>query len=210
MVIYNKYFHNQRAASMVQSDYFAISSGKISAWDEAIKTYSEEIGWDWRLVASLIYQESRFNPKARSWAGAYGLMQLMPSTAVRFGVSRNSPPEEQIRAGIEFLKWLDDRFREQIPDDQERIKFILASYNIGPGHIIDAMSLAEKFGKDSKLWDHNVDEYLLKKSNPVFYRDPVVKYGYCRGIETLDYVNQVLDRYEHYRNIIPLASDSSG
>ena len=85
-VIYNKYFQNQRTATMVQSDYFTISSGKISAWDDVIMKYSHEIGWDWRLVASLIYQESRFDPHARSWAGAYGLMQLMPATAARFGL----------------------------------------------------------------------------------------------------------------------------
>ncbi len=209
-VIYNKYFQNKRTAGMVQSDFFAISSGKISAWDEIIKKYSGDIGWDWLLVASLIYQESRFDPGARSWAGAYGLMQLMPSTATRFGLSVNSSPEDQIRAGTEFIKWLDERFREEIPDEKERIKFILASYNIGPGHVFDAMSLAEKFGKDSRLWDENVDEYLLNKSKPVFYNDPVVKYGYCRGIETYNYVIEVLDRYEHYRNIIPDASDRRG
>jgi membrane-bound lytic murein transglycosylase F len=208
--IYNKYFWNKRTASMVQSDFFAISSGKISTWDEIIKKYSNDIGWDWRLVSSLIYQESRFDPEARSWAGAYGLMQLMPTTATRFGVSENSSPEEQIRAGTEFIKWLDERFREEIPDEQERIKFILASYNIGPGHIFDAMNLADKFGKNSKLWDDNVDEYLLQKSKPAFYNDPVVRYGYCRGIDTYNFVIEVLDRYEHYRNIIPDDSDHRG
>ena len=209
-LIYSKYFQNPRTATIMQSDFYTISSGKISPWDDAIKKYSKEIGWDWRLVASLIYQESKFDPRARSWAGAYGLMQLMPTTARRYGLSGSSSPEEQIRAGIEFIKWLDERFREQIPDEQERIKFILASYNIGPGHIFDAMSLADKFGKNSRLWDANVGEYLLKKSNPVFYRDPVVKYGYCRGRETLNYVTRVLERYEHYRNIIPDLSSGSG
>ena len=202
--IYNKYFRSQRSAVIVQSDYFAISSGKISQYDEAIIKYAREIGWDWRLVASLIYQESRFNPKANSWAGAYGLMQLMPTTARRFGVSRNSPPEEQIRAGVSFIKWLDNRFSDEISDKQERIKFILGSYNAGPGHVFDAMNLADKYGKDPRIWSKNVEEYLLKKSNPAFYRDPVVKYGYCRGWETYNYVIQVLDRYEHYKNFIPV------
>ncbi len=207
--IYDKYFRSQRSAAMVQSDYFAISSGKISQYDEAIKKYAGEIGWDWRLVASLIYQESRFNPKAYSWAGAHGLMQLMPTTARRFGVSRSSPPEEQIRAGISFIKWLDNRFSDEIPDEQERIKFILGSYNAGPGHVFDAMNLADKYGKDSRIWSENVDEYLLKKSNPAFYRDPVVKYGYCRGRETYNYVIQVLERYEHYKNFIPVKSEET-
>jgi len=201
-VIYNKYFRNQKSAEIVKSDYFTISSGKISPYDQAIRRYSEQIGWDWRLVASVIYQESRFDPNALSWAGAYGLMQLMPTTARRFGVTRNSSPEQQIRAGIQFIKWLNDRFKEQISVEDERIKFILASYNVGYGHIVDAMNLAEKNGKDPEVWDNNVDEFLIKKSNPKYYRDPVVRYGYCRGIETYNYVRDVLERYEHYKNII--------
>jgi len=201
-VIYNKYFRNQRSYEMVTSDYFSLSSGKISAYDEAIKKYSEQIGWDWRLLASMIYQESRFDPHAQSWAGAYGLMQLMPNTAKRFGVKLDSPPEQHIRAGADFIKWLNNRFIEKVPDEQERIKFILASYNIGYGHIEDAMKLAGKYGKNSQVWDKNVDEFLMMKSNPKYYMDPVVKYGYCRGIETYNFVSEVLARYTDYKNII--------
>jgi membrane-bound lytic murein transglycosylase F len=193
-VIYNKYFRNQRSYEMVTSDYFSLASGKISAYDEAIKKYSEQIGWDWRLLASMIYQESRFDPEAQSWAGAYG--------ARRFGVERNSPPEQHIRGGVEFIKWLDSRFREKVPDEQERIKFILASYNIGYGHIEDAMKLTEKYGKNPRIWDKNVEEFLMMKSIPKYYMDPVVKYGYCRGTETYNFVNEVLARYTDYKNII--------
>lgn len=201
-VIYNKYFRNQRSSQIVSSDYFSLTSGKISAYDPLIKKYSKQIGWDWRLLASVIYQESRFDPNAESWAGAFGLMQLMPNTARRFGVDRNSPPEQHIRAGVEFIQWLNDRFKVKIPDEQERIKFILASYNIGYGHIEDAMNLAEKNGKDPGIWDKNVDEFLMMKSNPKYYLDPVVKYGYCRGIETYNFVSEVLARYNDYKNII--------
>ncbi len=201
-VIYNKYFKNQRSASIVKSDLFTLSSGKISVYDDHIKVYSEHIGWDWRLLASMMYQESRFDPGARSWAGAFGLMQLMPVTARRFGINMNSPARDQINAGTQFIRWLDKRFITSIPDKEERIKFILASYNVGPGHVFDAIRLADKNGKDPKKWHDSVDEYLLKKSNPQYYLDPVVKYGYCRGTETIKYVNQVLDRYDHYKNII--------
>jgi membrane-bound lytic murein transglycosylase F len=187
---------------MITSDYFSLASGKISAYDQAIKKYSDQIGWDWRLLAAMIYQESRFDPNAQSWAGAFGLMQLMPNTAKRFGVERNSPPDQHIRAGAEFIQWLNDRFKDKIPDEQERIKFILASYNIGYGHIFDAMNLAEKYGKDPKIWDKNVDEFLMMKSNPKYYMDPVVKYGYCRGIETYNFVSEVLERFTDYKNII--------
>ncbi len=201
-VIYNKYFRNRRSADIVKSDLFALSSGKISEYDEYIQRYSQEIGWDWRLVASLIYQESRFDPSARSWAGAYGLMQLMPSTARRFGISPKSPPGEQIRAGTEFIAWLDIHFKSAVPDPEERIKFILAAYNVGPGHIFDAITLAGKMGLDPEVWYGNVETALLKKSDPKYYRDPDVNYGYARGRETYDFVIQVLERYEHYKNLI--------
>jgi len=202
--IYNKYFKNPRSVRIVESDFYAQSSGKVSVYDDHIKKYSEEIDWDWRLLASLIYQESRFKPHVKSWAGAYGLMQLMPTTAKRFGVNKKSRPEKHIKAGVDFIKWLDDRFENRgIDDDEEKIKFILASYNVGLGHILDARRLAEKNGKNPDVWEDNVDEYILKKSNPKYYNDPVVKYGYCRGSETYNYVYQILDRYEHYKNIIP-------
>ena len=124
-------------------------------------------------------------------------------------VSRSSSASRQIKAGTDFISWLDNRFIDDISDPEERVKFILASYNVGPGHIFDAMTLARKYGKDPKKWEDNVNEYLLKKSNPVYYRDPDVKYGYARGIETYNYVKEVLERYEHYKNIIEEASDES-
>jgi membrane-bound lytic murein transglycosylase F len=201
-VIYNKYFDNQHSVSIVKSDYYALGSGKISKYDEVIKRECEKIEWDWRLVSSMVYQESRFNPNAVSWAGAFGLMQLMPRTASRFGVGRKSSPESHIRAGVNFIKWLDNRFDDEITDPVERTKFVLASYNVGKGHVDDARRLAEKYGDDPNVWDDNVELWLLNKSQANYYRDPVVKYGYARGIETYNYVKQVIDRYEHYKNII--------
>lgn len=199
--IYAKYYNNRRSAQIVESDFFTINSGRISEYDELIKQYSKEIGWDWRLIASMIYQESRFRPYAKSWAGAFGLMQLMPSTAKRYGVNYNSSPQKQIQAGISFIKWLDKRF-DHIEDEGEKIKFILASYNVGPGHVYDARNLAIKDGANPDVWDGSVDKYLLSKSDPKVYRNPAVKYGYCRGTETYKYVRDILERYEHYRNMI--------
>lgn len=201
-VIYNKYFRNQHTVNMVSSDYYVLGSGKISMYDDVVKRESERIGWDWRLVSSMIYQESRFNPNAVSWAGAFGLMQLMPATAGRFGVSRTSSPESHIRAGVSFIKWLDKRFEDEIPDPDERVKFVLAAYNVGKGHVDDARRLAEKYGDDPNVWEGSVGKWLLNKSQPKYYRDPVVKHGYARGVETTNYVVQVMDRYEHYKNIV--------
>jgi membrane-bound lytic murein transglycosylase F len=201
-ILYNKYFENRQTNRSIQSDYYTLGRGKISQYDDIIKLESDKIGWDWRLLASVIYQESRFNPEAVSWAGAFGLMQLMPTTATSYGITKDSSPEEQIRAGVSFINWLDDRFKDVITDPNERIKFVLASYNIGLGHIQDARRLAERYESDPNTWYGSVDEWLMKKADPVYYSDPVVKHGYARGIETHNFVKDILDRYEHYRNIV--------
>lgn len=200
--LYNKYFRNSRTINYARSEYHSISGGKISPYDKLIKKYSELIDWDWRLLASLIYQESRFYPDARSWAGAFGLMQLMPHTAQKYGVDSLSPPEEQIKAGVKFIKLLDKQFLNKIEDKEERTKFVLASYNAGIAHVYDARRLAKKYDKDPNLWNENVDYYLLNKSKPEFYQDSVVKYGYCRGSEPYNFVYDILERFHHYQNVI--------
>lgn len=205
-VLFDKYFENSRSNTIVKSDYYALSTGKVSPWDKLIKIYSDSINWDWRLLASLICQESRFEPYVRSWAGAYGLMQLMPATGKRFGINITSSPGNNIKAGTMYIEWLQQIFEPKIPDETERYRFILASYNAGPGHILDAMKLAEKHGKDPRIWEGNVAEWLLKKSDPQYYNDTVVKNGYFRGKESIAFVNEILERYEHYKNIIPSES----
>ncbi len=201
-LLYNKYFKSKKASSRIKSQYMSISGGKISPYDQTIRRYSEIPNYDWRLVASMIYQESRFNPRVVSWAGAFGIMQLMPGTANYFGVSRASSPQMHIRAGCQFLDYLDRQFEDELPDKNERRKFVLASYNCGIGHVRDARRLAEKYGKNPDVWDTQVDSMLLWKSDPKYYLDPVVKYGYCRGQEPFDYVKEVMNRYEHYKNVI--------
>lgn len=200
--IYAKYFKNSRSKHIVRSDYFSLGSGNISRWDEYFKQYSDSINWDWRLLASLVLQESRFDPDVESWAGAYGLMQLMPSTGEQFGIDIYSSPENNIRAGIKYIQWLQQLFEDKVDDEEERLKFILASYNVGPGHVLDARQLARKHGRDPEVWDDNVAYYLLRKSDPEFYHDPVVEHGFCRGEEPYFYVIQVLNRYEHYKNFL--------
>jgi len=200
--IYNKYFKNPRSVFIAKSQYHSISGGKISRFDEEIKKHSKIIDWDWRLLASLIYQESQFRVDAKSWVGAFGLMQLMPNTANKYGVDSLSPPEDHIEAGVKFLSLLDKQFIEKIENTKQRKKFVLASYNAGIAHVYDARRLAEKNNKDPNIWDENVDYYLLNKSKPEFYRDSIVKYGYCRGEETYNFVSEIFERYEHYKNVI--------
>jgi len=126
----------------------------------------------------------------------------MPATAEKFGVDTLSPPVENIEAGVKFLKWLDAQFEEMIEDERERQKFVMAAYNVGIAHVFDAMRLAEKYDKNPDVWDDNVDYFLLNKSNPKYYTDSVVYYGYARGEETYKFVHEILDRYDHYKNVI--------
>lgn len=201
-ILYHKYFTNRHTYRSIHSEHYTLGSGKISPFDTAIKKESERIGWDWRLLASLIYQESRFNPEAVSWAGAFGLMQLMPITAKSYGITAESTPEEQIRAGASFIRWLDEQLKKVIDDPEERIKFVLASYNIGLGHIQDARRLAERYDSDPNVWFDSVDKWLLRKSEPEYYTDQVVRHGFARGTETYNFVRDIMDRYEHYKNIV--------
>ena len=202
-VIYKKYFTNRYAfKKRVTSDYFSNTGGGISKYDDLIKKYSELVGWDWRLGSSLVYQESQFNPNTKSWAGAVGLMQLMPNTAKQVGITNLKNPEQNIKGGFKYLAYLDNLWKETITDSTERIKFVLASYNVGPGHITDARNLTEKYEGDPNIWFDNVEVYLKLKSKPKYYNDEVVKRGYARGRETVKYVKEILERYGQYKQLI--------
>ena len=199
--LYHKYFESPRIAERMESDFHSLGGGRISPYDDIIRQVAEEHHWDWRLIASIIYSESRFNPEAGSWAGAYGLMQLMPNTAEAFGIENYELPKQNITGGVMFLDWLNNQLKESLPDSTERINFVLAAYNIGLGHVDDARRLAEKYGKDPDIWKNNVEEFLLKKSIEKYYRDSVVQWGYCRGQEAINYVSQVNENFNHYLNV---------
>ena len=201
--IYDRYFESTKDFKRrLESEYFSLTGSKISQYDDLIKDYALTLNWDWRLLAAIIYQESQFKPNRTSWAGAKGLMQLMPATAKRFGVEDVSDARSNVRAGVEYLKWLDGYWSDEIVNNKERLKFVLASYNIGPGHIKDARSLAIKYGADPNVWFDNVETYLLKKSEAKYYKDEVVLLGYARGKETYKYVREILDRYDQYKRLI--------
>lgn len=202
-IIYKRYFESPRASLFrAKSDFSSIGGNKISRYDEQIKQGADSLSWDWLLLASQIYQESKFDPNAKSWAGAQGLMQVMPATGKNYGVKNLYDPHQSIKAGVNYLRYLDKVWAKTIRDSTERIKFVMASYNVGLGHVIDARELARKYGKDPLVWDDNVEYYLLMKSNPKFFRDSVVKSGYCRGREPVNYVRDILGRYEQYKQLV--------
>lgn len=201
--IYDRYFKSSKASlRRVHSDYSTLVGHQLSPYDNLIKKGALELGWDWELLAALIFQESKFDPKADSWVGAKGLLQLMPATAKQFGAADPEDPQQGISAGVKYLKWLDEFWQPKVPDDEERVKFILGSYNVGQGHVLDARKLSTKYGKDSTIWEDNVAYYLLKKSEPEFYNDPVVSAGYCRGREPVYYVEEILYRAEQYKQLM--------
>jgi len=198
-VVYNKYFKNlKRSANRSYSEFSSVGGDKLSPFDDEIKVTASEIGWDWKLLAALIYQESKFDPNVKSWAGAKGLMQMMEPTAHEFGAKNLFDPNQSLEAGGNYIIWLQRAFKKHVPDSVERQKYILASYNVGIGHMQDAIKLTEKYGGDPTKWEGNVEKYLLLKSQKKYYNDPVVKYGYCRGEEPVNYVREILERYQQY------------
>lgn len=195
-----RYFEISKA--IPHSPILSLREGKISHFDHLFKKYAPEIDWDWRLLASLAYTESNFDTTAVSWAGARGLMQLMPATARAMGVppGKEQDAEESIKAAVKYIAATTRSF-SKIPKE-ERINFVLASYNSGIGHVLDAMALAEKYGKDKYVWRDNVENFILLKSNEEYFTDPVCKNGYFRGIETYNFVRDITARYEQYKKKI--------
>ena len=177
------------------------AGGVISHYDGFFQRYASTIRWDWRLLAAQCYQESTFDPKARSWAGACGLMQIMPGTADHLGLSRANiyDPEQNIAAAVRYLAELERNFSD-IREHSERTKFVLAAYNGGHFHIRDAMALARKNGRNTNSW-REVESFVLGLSQPQYYNDPVVKNGYMRGSETVDYVRKIHERWNGYRGV---------
>lgn len=194
-------FSTQSIHRHVYAPMLNTQAGIISNYDHLFKRYAPIARWDWRLLAAQCYQESCFDPKAYSWAGAKGLMQIMPETARHLGLAESEvyEPEQNIYAAVRYINELNSHFTD-IRNPEERKFFVLASYNGGFFHIRDAMALAKKNGKNPHKWIH-VAEYVLKLSTPEYYNDPVVKYGYMRGSETDNYVSAIYSRWQKYRGV---------
>jgi membrane-bound lytic murein transglycosylase F len=183
-----------------------IRQGTISKYDALIKQYALKEEFDWKLIAAIIHQESRFRPQIKSPVGAYGLMQLMPSVAKTYKINftKLSSPELNIATGTKYLRWIYNHFDKPGFSEEDKIKFSLAAYNAGIGHIHDARALATKYKLNPNVWSDNVEVMLLNKSTHKYYTDPVVKHGHCRGFETRIYVRNIMQYYEHYLNFLPV------
>lgn len=182
-----------------------IRKGVISHYDSIIQRHARTHRFDWKLIAAIIHQESRFRPNIVSPVGAYGLMQLMPSVAQTYHINfkKLSSPDLNIGTGTKYFRWIYNHFDKPEYTNEDKIKFSLAAYNAGIGHIIDAKALATKYSLNPYVWDENVEDMLLKKGTKKYYSDPVVKFGHCRGFETQVYVRNIMQYYEHYQNFVP-------
>jgi membrane-bound lytic murein transglycosylase F len=201
-LLYKKYYNNRsQHGKRINDESFTMNSGQLTPYDETLKKYAPQIPWDWELVAALIYQESKFNNSALGWGNSFGVMQFMPLTGAKYGVDSTSSAQENIKAGVKYIRYLSRMWEDKIEDSTERIKYVLASYNVGPGHVFDAYRLAQKYNKNPQLWK-DVSYFLKNKSKPKYYKDEVVKHGYCKGHITYKYVKEIMERYQHYKTAI--------
>ncbi len=178
------------------------SAGILSPYDQVIKKVADSTDMDWKILTAIIAQESKFNPNSKSWAGAVGLMQILPRFSEVKEVSRLYDPEVNLYEGVRILK---EHLRHySYMDTTDRWKFTLAAYNAGQGHVADARRLAIDQNRDPNEWE-NVADALLKLMQRRYYKD--ARYGFCRGIETVNYVREIYNRYETYKTIMALAEN---
>ncbi len=195
-VTYNKYFKSRRSVQrLARGRVVDALKGQISPYDKLVRKYSNRYGFDWRLVTAQMYQESKFNPKAKSHVGARGLMQLMPRTAKSMGIKNSVDPASSIRGGVKYLDWLRDRFDASLPISA-RTWFTLAAYNAGAGHVQDARRLAGQIGLDSNRWFGHTEQAMLLLSKRHYAKK--ARYGFVNGREPVNYVRDIRQRFEAY------------
>lgn len=193
----NRYYRRYRGISISSPGGASV----LSPYDEIIKRHAKNIGWDWRLLASLIYQESKFSMNVSSSRGAHGLMQIRQATANQFNVDNIFDPEQNVKAGTLLIKRLQKMFNDPAMDSLNRLKFVLAAYNAGEGRVIDMRNLARHKGVDPNDW--NVIKELIPqmRNNPTLPAG-ILKLGSFKGKETLKFVDEVIDRYQLYENLV--------
>lgn len=196
-VLRKKYFESgSQIADYFNPNYQSGQFGVISPYDNMIQEVAVEHDVDWVMLTAVAAQESKFNPSSVSWAGAVGIMQVLP----RFSeISSDSLyiPEVNIREGAKILASHLKHYSYM--DSTNQWSFALAAYNVGQGHLADARRLAIDHNQDPNEWD-NVAESLLKLMQRKYYQN--ARYGFCRGIETVRYVSEIMNRYKTYQTIL--------
>jgi membrane-bound lytic murein transglycosylase F len=195
---YFKDFKGGRTEQKLRAD----RGGQLSPFDALVKKHARAHEMDWRLITAQMYQESGFNPKATSWVGAKGLMQVMPRTAQELRIDNLEDPNNGILAGTRVMARYSNYFNSPDISAKDRIRFALASYNCGPGHVYDARDLAKQMGLDANRWFGHVEKAMFLLSKPEIAKK--VRYGYCRCEEPVNYVSHIQNRYDHYVQIVPM------
>lgn len=199
-LLIQRYFQSRAGMRASADPARADKGGKLSPYDALVRRYARQYELDWRLMTAQMYQESRFDPKAKSWVGAEGLMQVMPGTAKDLGFRSVKEPELGIHAGVKLLARYAALFSDPAVKEKDRIRFALASYNCGPGHVFDARRLAKELGLDPNRWFGNVEKALGKLAEPKYAAR--ARYGYCRASEPIQYVSEIQTRYEAYSSLV--------
>jgi len=159
----------------------------------------KKIDWDWRLLAALICQESKFSASVRSSRGAHGLMQIKKETARQAGIQDVYDPEQNISAGTMLIKRLVNKFNKENIDSVNSVKFILAAYNAGDGRLEDVRSFARHKSENPDDWNSLVKIIPMMRESEAI---PVgiLRFGTFNGKETIRFVEEVLSRYEEYKS----------
>jgi membrane-bound lytic murein transglycosylase F len=197
-----KYFKNAKNMRTAASEQRSDKEGQLSPFDAIVKKYAKQYELDWRLVTSQMYQESKFDPGAKSWVGALGLMQVMPQTAKELKIEDVVSPEGGIHAGVKLLARYAKLFDSPTIKEKHKIRFALAAYNCGPGHVFDARRVAKDQGLDPDKWFGNVEKAMLMLENPKLAKS--ARYGFCRCSEPVKYVSEIQTRYDAYSKLVPM------
>ncbi len=203
-ILHRRYFENRPVAYNIRNISLSGTGyeGVLSPWDELVIPLADSAGVDWKLVIAIMAQESRFDPYAKSWMGAVGLMQIMPRFSQVETEELLFDPKINIREGIRFIKKHLDHY--SYLDSDEQIRFALASYNAGMGHVADARRLSIDRNRDPNKWE-NVEDALLKLMRPHYYQH--ARHGYVRGTETVNYVSNITNRYNMYQTLWALVNE---
>lgn len=206
-ILMRKYYENYTNVNSYRTAIYETKyAGVLSPYDELIRPLADSAGIDWKMVVAIAAQESKFDPNAKSWAGAIGLMQINHRFS-KYSEAELYDPEINVREGLRVIRENMDHYAYL--DSAQVWPFVLATYNAGVGHVSDARRIAIDLYKDPNDWE-NVSDGLLKKMKRRFYQN--ARHGFARGIEPVNYVREVLNRYEMYNTILQLSerSEASG
>jgi len=169
--------------------FYKRMKSRLPKYIKYFKKYGKKYNIPYTVLAAQSYQESHWNPKAKSYTGVRGLMMLTRSTAKQLGIKNRLDPKQSIRGGARHLNQMIKLVPKGV-EGEDRLKYALAAYNVGMGHIYDAQALAKKMGLNQNVWN-DLKKVLPLLSQKKYYR--TLKHGYARGSEPVKYVDSIYD-----------------